>query len=61
MARELSDESVRHEAEQFLAYAEKQDVGVKVGAFCEWAAGKDFGPADLLAIVKALRESGRYV
>jgi hypothetical protein len=54
--RELSDEAIRYQAEAFLIWSSKRSNDV-VNAFERWAATKDFVPADLAAILVAIREA----
>ncbi len=58
MSRELSDESVAHQAEAFLAYARKvyalyepeHNEAAAAQIFERWCESKDFGPADRRAV-----------
>jgi hypothetical protein len=58
--RELSDESARHQAEQFTAYASRLRPvlisGIGRDVFDRWAATKGFSRDDREAIERAVRE-----
>lgn len=56
MRRELSDEAVKHQAEAFIAWSARKGYDF-IDAFSMWAATKDFAPADLAAIRKAIRKA----
>jgi hypothetical protein len=49
VTRELSPESVLHQAAAYLTWAKRAD-GVSLSTFTRWAAGKAFLPADLRAV-----------
>ena len=62
MRRELSDESVAHQAEQLVAYAEKRGT-TPWHAIESWERTKGLGKDDLRAILRAatLLDSDRRI
>jgi hypothetical protein len=58
--RELSDESCMHQAEQYMAYAERGDGNGSLRSFDHWADSKDLPSADREAIKEAVMSIPRY-